>query len=51
MSDAVRHHPPLEDAYLEALEAFLKTSADYLGVEFPLPARETGREIHIRGWI
>lgn len=41
MSDAALNFPHLsrEDPYLDALEAFLRTSAGYLDVEAPAPGR------------
>jgi hypothetical protein len=50
MSDAAQNQPHAtrEDANFEALEAFIRTSAGYLGVDEPLPGQRGARQSHER---
>jgi hypothetical protein len=45
MYDAAQNHPhpTREDAYFEALEAFIRTSAGYLDVDHRLPQKGVTR--------
>jgi uncharacterized membrane protein YgcG len=50
MSDAAQIHPypTREDAYFQALEAFIRTSAGYLDIDQRLPEKGVPRQWHER---